>query len=131
MRSERVDEHTEHRRKENERASASETLAKKFPELKSLTVDVEYHSGDGRTGHSELKYTVNVDTAHSVFRLDCPNKECVRGDFDLSRALETAVSRRRKIVSGEMKCEGWLSKVTIDTTRCGKILRYNLTLAYK
>src|SRR5574341_978257 len=113
MRNEKIDEHTEHRRKENQRASDSETLAKRFPELKSLTVDVAYYTPENMTRNSHVKYTVNLDAARSIFRLDCPNQECVRGDFDLSNALETAVTKRRKIVSGEMSCEGWLSKVTI------------------
>jgi hypothetical protein len=131
MRSEKVDEHTEHRRKEHERANASETLAAKFPELKSLTMDVAYYAPDTMARNAELKYTVNIDAARSVFRLDCPNQECVRGDFDLSHELAGAVSSRRETVSGQMACEGWLSKTTINARRCGKILRYNLKLAYK
>ena len=130
MRNDKFDEHTEHRRSENQRASASETLANRFPELKSLTVDVAYFIPENITRNSQVKYTVNLDTARSVFRLDCPNPECVRGDFDLTKALEIAVTSRRKIVTGEMKCEGWMSKVTVDAMRCGRILRYNITLAY-
>jgi hypothetical protein len=66
-----------------------------------------------------------------VVRFDCSNYECVRGDFDLSEVLAQAVARRRTTVAGEMCCQGWHSKTTIDEVRCHNILRYKLKLAYR
>lgn len=87
-------------------------------------------SSEGVTRNHQIKYTVNPEHAKSVFRLDCANQECVAGDFDLSEALAQAVAARRATVSGEMCCEGWLNKATIDSIHCHSILRYKLSLAY-
>jgi hypothetical protein len=65
-----------------------------------------------------------------VFRLDCPNSECIGGDFDLSEALTQTVAAREGTATGEMCCQGWLSKTTIDRLHCHNILRYKLSLEY-
>jgi hypothetical protein len=98
--------------------------------LKSLTVLLEYYAPEGDTKTSQIKYEVNVANAKSVFRFSCPNNECVRGDFDLSEKLATGVHEHQKKVNGEMVCQGWRSKTTIDSVRCRNILRYTFNLGY-
>lgn len=112
------------------RVQESPSLAEKFQKLKSLTVDLGFYNPEGITKGSQIKYTVNLDHAKSIFRFGCHNHECVRGDFDLTEVLAEAVAGRRKSVSGEMRCEGWRSRATIDTAPCHNILRYKLTLDY-
>jgi Cdc6-like AAA superfamily ATPase len=120
----------EHREQESQRVKDSPSLADRFRKLKSLTVDLSYYDPEGVTKTSQVKYTVNLANAKSVFRFNCPNTECIRGDFDLTEELAGAVAKKRTTVTGEMVCEGWRSKTTIDTVRCANILRYKLTLAY-
>jgi len=48
----------------------------------------------------------------------------------LSEVLAQAVTARRTSVAGEICCQGWRDRMTIDTVPCGKILRYTLTLGY-
>ena len=120
----------EYRRQEGERVKSSATLAETFGDVKSLTVDLAYFSPAALTRSSQLKYTVNLVHAKSVFRFDCPNQECVEGDFDLSAKLASAVAAHQTTVSGEAVCQGWRSKTTIDTARCEHILRYKLTVGY-
>lgn len=120
----------EYRRQEGERIKSSPTLAERFEQLKSLTVDLAYFSPENITRSSQLKYTVNLVHAKSVFRFDCPNQECVEGDFDLSAELASAVAAGHTSVSGEAVCQGWRSKTTIDKVPCGHVLRYKLTVGY-
>jgi hypothetical protein len=120
----------EHREKEARRVQAAPVLADRFRQLKSLTVGLEYFSQDRLTRNSQIKYTVNLDHVRSVFRFNCPNSECIRGDFDLTEELAAAVARRRTSARGEMSCQGWQSKTTIDTVRCHTVLRYTLSLGY-
>lgn len=120
----------DYRQQENQRTNESDSLAKKFRQLKSLKVEFSYFTPEGVTRNREIKYKVNPDHAKSVFRLDCYNNECVRGDFDLSEALAEAVAARQTTVSGEMCCQGWLNKTTIGSVHCFNILRYKLTLEY-
>jgi hypothetical protein len=120
----------DYRQEEAQRTNESVSLSEKFRELKSLTVELAYFSPEGVSRNSQIKYTVNPNHAKSVFRFDCVNDECIRGDFDLSEALAQAVAGRRTTVTGEMCCEGWLSKTTIDQIRCRNILRYKFSLEY-
>jgi len=126
----RLGARSEYREQEGQRVKDSLSLADRFRQLKSLTVELNYLDAEGLTRNSQIKYSVNLANAKSVFRFSCPNHECIRGDFDLTDRLASAVAAKRTTVTGEMLCEGWRSKTTIDTVHCHNILRYTLTLAY-
>lgn len=98
--------------------------------MKSLTVEIAYFDEGGFVRRGEMKYTVNLAHAKSLFRFSCPNSECVGGDFDLSAELANAVAVRQETTSGELVCQGWRSKTTIDNLLCHNILRYKLSIGY-
>ena len=120
----------EYRLQENQRIMNSVSLSSKFQQLKSLTVDLLYYNSEGVTKNSHVKYSVNLTNAKSVFRFDCLNAECIRGDFDLSEDLANTVAAHLTTATGEMRCQGWRSKTTVGTVHCHNILRYKLSLAY-
>jgi hypothetical protein len=120
----------EYRQRENLRINASHNLAEKFHGLKSLTVDLAYYDAGGIRKTAEIKYTVNLANAKSVFSFTCPNNECVGGDFDLSEKLASAVAAHLVTATGELCCQGWQSKTTIESARCHSILRYKFNLGY-
>jgi hypothetical protein len=120
----------EYRQQEAQRVKESVSLADKFRRLKSLTVHLTHCTPEGLAKGSEIKYEVNLANAKSVFRFSCPNSECIQGDFDLSKELAGVVDAHKKTAAGEVSCQGWLSKATIDKTHCHNILRYKLTLTY-
>ena len=120
----------EHLQLQRERALASPSLAERYPELKALSLDLGHYDSQGVLRNSQVKYTANVLNAKSFFHIGCHNPECVRGDFDLSRALAEAVDAGNTTASGEIRCQGWQSKRTMDAVQCGKILRFTLTLGY-
>lgn len=126
----RDSEWLEYRDQEGQRVKASPSLADKFQKLKSLIVHLAHYDSNGVTPNSQLKYVVNLDNAKSVFRFRCPNDECIRGDFDLTEELARAIAKHRTAVTGELSCQGWQNKTTIDTVHCHNILRYELKLAY-
>jgi hypothetical protein len=126
----RTSPRSEYLQQENLRVKDSPSLAEKFPRLKSLTVDLGYFGEEGVTCSSQIKYTVTLEHAKSVFRVGCHNQECVRGDFDLSEVIATAVAEKRKLVTGELCCQGWRNRAGIDTVPCRNLLRYKLTLSY-
>jgi len=131
MYQQRIGARAAYRISEAERVKGSATLAQQFQKLKSLTVHLSFFGAEANGKSSqELKYSVNLANAKSVFRFSCPNDECIGGDFDLSKELSRAVAARTKIVNGEMTCEGWRSRTTINTVHCHNILRYKLTLGY-
>lgn len=117
-------------KEENLRVEASPRLIEKFPKLKSMTVDLGYHDPDRPARSNQIKYTVNLDSAKSVFRIGCQNPDCVRGDFDLSDTVAKAVRGKKITIKDEMTCKGWRNAASIDTVNCGRVLRYTLTLGY-
>jgi hypothetical protein len=121
---------SEYLQQEGLRVKESPSLAEKYPRLKSLTVDLGYFGEEGVACSSQIKYTVTVEHAKSVFRVGCHNQECVRGDFDLSDVIATAVADKRTSISGELRCQGWRNRAGIDTIPCRNLLRYKLTLSY-
>jgi hypothetical protein len=120
----------EHRQEQAQRVLDSPSLATKFAGLKSLTVDLIHVHPDTKTQSSPVKYEVNLSGAKSVFRFNCPNQECVRGDFDLTDELAKAITGHRASATGELVCRGWRSKTAIDRVPCGNILRYTFRLKY-
>jgi hypothetical protein len=130
MQHQKLGPRAEYRRHEGERIKNSPTLAERFEQLKSLTVDLAYFSPETRSRSSQVKFTANLVHARSVLRFDCPNPECVEGDFDLSADLANAIASRQTNVAGELVCRGWRSKTTVGTMSCGHVLRYTLTVGY-
>ncbi len=126
----RVGPRFEHREKASQRVQAAPSLATQFRKLKSLTVGLAYFDHDGVTKNSQVKYEVNIEHAKSVLLFNCPNSECIRGDFDLTKELEEAVTKRRKNVTGAISCKGWQSKTAIDSVHCHNVLRYTFDLSY-
>jgi len=115
---------------ERERMKLAASLADTFPDLKSLSALLSYFGPFGRTPQSEAKCTFNLPHAKALFRFACPNNQCVGGNFDLSLALARAVAERQTTIKGELRCQGWQSKATIDRVYCDHILRYKLTLEF-
>jgi hypothetical protein len=119
-----------YRIEQGQRVLESASLSATFPKLKSLTVDLALYDPQGLSRSSEVKYTVNLEHAKTVFRFACHNHDCVAGDFDLSRVLAEAVADRKELVVGELHCEGWRNRAAIGTQQCRNLLRYKLTLRF-
>jgi hypothetical protein len=127
----RVTPRADYRRQEVLRSKASASLAATYPNLKSLTVEFGHYTSEGLGRNHQIKYTVNPEHARTVFCLDCPNLECIRGDFDLSSVIAEAVSLGLPMASGEISCQGWLTRHTIDKIPCHQLLRYKLLFEYQ
>jgi hypothetical protein len=105
-------------------------MAKKFPRLKRLTVNLEYYDATGATKQGGMKCKLSVEHARSVLWFACPAVDCLCGDFDLSAALASAVAGRRKVAAGEMRCRGERKRGDRERVPCQALLRYKLHLIY-
>jgi hypothetical protein len=115
----------------NQRIDQSVSLAARFPELKSLQIDLSYFEPDGFRRTGALKYTANIEHAKSVVLFGCQSADCLAGDFDLSVAVADAIAKQRKTLDGEIRCQG--TRVNSSETPddpCRKLLRYTLSLGY-
>ncbi len=114
-----------------EQVNASAPLREKFPRLKSLKAEVEYYDSSGAMRLGGMNINANVEHAKSLFCFNCNQGDCVGGDFDLSGTLGTAIAGKKKVVSGELRCQGIRhNKERKLQTPCQSILRYTLKLAY-
>jgi len=118
------------RQRQRRRVQNAATLAAKFPRLKSLKAEVEFHAAESGARIGQIKYVLNVAHASSLFCIECPNRECVRGDFDLSERLAAAVAAGQENVTGELRCRGWRNQDSVKKTYCRTLLRYRLRLKY-
>ena len=120
----------EYRLKQRARIEASPPMAKMFPALKALKATLGYFDAAGTTKNGELKCKLNVEHARSVLWFACPGVECMEGDFDLSDALAKAAAGRRKVATGELRCQGTRKRGDQERVPCQKLLRYKLSLSY-
>jgi hypothetical protein len=120
-----------YRLEQSQRVQAAPTLVATYPDLRMLTVELELYDPRGISRSSQVKYSVNLEHARSVFRFACQNHDCVAGDFDLSEILAAAIAARRTQVGGELCCEGWRDRATIGTLKCRNLLRYKIILRYQ
>jgi hypothetical protein len=121
----------EYRLLESQRIADSTSLAQKFPNLKSLKVDLEYFDSAGQVRNGGMKYKANLEHAKSVFCFYCTSAECVGGDYDLSEDLARAIASKRKSVMGEVRCQGVRhNKERKESMPCQNILRYKFSLGY-
>ena len=130
MKTRRMNPRLDYRKQEEELVKGSPNLETSFPDVKSLSVQLRHFDYTGSRKSGEIKYTVNLAHAKSVFRFNCANHECVGGDFDLSANLARAVAGHEENVDGEMRCQGWRSRSTIDTIHCDDLLQFELTIGY-
>jgi len=120
----------EYRAKQRKRIEASPVIATKYPRLRGLKVRLEFFDAAGTTKNGELKCKLNVEHARSALWFACPGVECMLGDFDLSEALAKAVAERRKVVTGELRCQGTRRRGDREVVACRTLLRYRLNLSY-
>ena len=130
QRKRKTDERSEYRALQSERVTAAPLLSDEFPQLRLLSMELGQYDLDGLTRLSQMKQTLNLKNTSSIVRVHCGNMDCVRGDFDLTQDLAEAAASRRGTATGELRCQGWRNKVSIEKVRCGRILRYKLTLEY-
>jgi hypothetical protein len=130
MRHQRSGPRAEYRQQQSQRINDSASLAERFPNLQTLAANLAFFDPEGLINRGEMKYTANLAGGKSMFYFSCPNDECVGGDFDLSLVLANVVAAQRTSAAGEMICQGWRNKATIDNVPCHHILRYQLNVEY-
>ena len=75
-----------------------------FPEVSEIVVSMMYNQ---KGIAKSLPRIVNFSPDSSAFfRIDCLNKECTDGGFDLSNVLISMIRNRRQTAKGELSCEG-------------------------
>jgi hypothetical protein len=79
-------------------------VATRFPEVAGIAVSMIYNQRDIA---KSLPRIVNFfPGSYAVFRVDCLNKSCLHGGFDLDRIITAMIRNRRDAATGELSCQG-------------------------
>jgi len=79
-------------------------MAAQFPEVASIVIRMIYSQ---RGIQKSLPRVVNFfPGSYALFRVDCLNKECADGGFDLTQVITGMIRNRREDSKGDLSCEG-------------------------
>jgi hypothetical protein len=79
-------------------------MAAQFPEVASIAVNMTYNQ---RGIAKSLPRIVNFfPGSYALFKIDCLNKDCVGGGFDLTQIITAMITNHRKAAKGDLSCEG-------------------------
>lgn len=82
-------------------------VSKLFPEVASIVVSMMYNQ---KGIQKSLPRIVNFfPGSYALFRVNCLNKNCVDGGFDLTQIITAMVENHRETAKGDLSCEGSLS----------------------
>jgi len=75
-----------------------------FPEVTGIVISMSYN----QIGlNKALLRTVNFfPGSYAFFKVDCVNRECLDGGFDLTHIITSMVGKRRETAKGKLSCEG-------------------------
>lgn len=87
----------------NQRVEAG-FVAAQFPEVKNIVINMIYN----QVGlNKALLRTVNFfPDSYAFFRVDCINRDCADGGFNLTEVIKKMVSQHKEAAKGELSCEG-------------------------
>jgi hypothetical protein len=75
-----------------------------FPDVDSIVINMMYSQ---RGIQKSLPRIVNFfPGSYALFRIDCLNKDCVGGGFDLTKVITAMIGNRKETAKGELSCEG-------------------------
>ncbi len=79
-------------------------MADQFPGVASIVIKMTYN----QTGLLKaLPRVVNFfPGSYAVFRVDCLNRECDNGGFDLTTVITQMIKAHKKAFKGDLGCEG-------------------------
>jgi hypothetical protein len=79
-------------------------MAAQFPEVASIVINMTYNQ---RGILKSLPRVVNFfPGSYALFRVDCLNKQCADGGFDLTQVITRMVRNRKEASKGDLSCEG-------------------------
>ena len=79
-------------------------VAANFPGVADIAIRMVY---DQIGLNKPLLRTVNFfPGSYAFFRIDCVNRECVDGGFDLTRVIATTIGKHGHSAKGKLCCQG-------------------------
>ena len=113
---------TERRQREAE----APKLARLFPALESLQLEIEEHSANISRPQSTHKRLVVVASAPALFVLPCHDTQCKGGGHDITERILAALRSREERFKAEDACLG-----AVGTAQCSRVLHFTGIAVYR
>lgn len=101
-----------------------------FPTVDKIEIEyeVEHRSAFGES--REERVSTHMPGMIAIFLIDCLNRECTSGIFDLKSDIYSMVRESKSVFEGEQKCSGSEAPDHMYQS-CSGHLKYKITIEYK
>ncbi len=105
---------------------AAGLVSDRFPEVSGIVIHMTYC-------HKALNpvlmvRTVNFyPTSYAYFKMECMNKDCINGGFDLTSVISDLIKNHKKSGKGKMSCSGENEALAFDHAS----IAYKIRIQYK
>ncbi len=103
------------------------TVAKQFPAVSEIAVELRFADQDGKRMASPYK-RIFAPAMQAFFDFPCPIKECVGGGFNLSADIPAAVASKTEVTTGSHSCQGRRPRPEAKDARCLLELKYEVVV---
>jgi hypothetical protein len=100
-----------------QREAEAPRLARLFPQLHSLQLEIEEHSANISRPQSTHKRLVVVASAPALFVLPCHDSQCKGGGHDMTDRILAALRARQQNFKAEDACLG-----AVGMAQCSRVL---------
>ncbi len=106
-----------------------ERIKQVFPTVRKIALQLTFTDADQASDMSWREYALTPEAEYPI-KIDCPERECIRGGFDLSSGLQQAVASRQPVGHGDLNCPGWQDRGKAGKQRCLVGLSYRMKIEY-
>jgi hypothetical protein len=86
-----------------EQKRAAGSVAKHFPEVASIVMNMTYKQSGARSILRSFHFTPE---SYAFFVVNCLRQDCVDGGFDLTQVITTMIRNRKVDTKGTLRCKG-------------------------
>ena len=100
-------------------------ISESFPEVSFIIIEMTYYLKG--VSEASMVRTVNFwPSRHAYFNMDCMNKDCMNGGFDLTPVIRVMIKKHEKSMTGHLSCKGKINNQASQHSR----IDYRITIQY-
>ena len=113
-----------------ERYHNARFLSEAYPQLASLTIDMNFKDFDDGKNLQGQQY-IYPPNSKAFFEFECPYRECISGGFDLSGVVSAIVTNKEIERTDTITCQGWQDRERRNVHKCFLDMTYTIRATYK
>jgi hypothetical protein len=104
---------------------STQTLAQRHPKVAEIGVSLQFTLPGGKP-HSSPHRRLFMPDMQAFFDMQCPDRDCSNGGFDLETAIDAAVRSKSRESRGHIECKGKRNREA-----CGIALDYSVEVVMR